>query len=588
MKRIKLLDKSLASKIAAGEVVERPESVLKELLENSIDAGASAISVTIAEGGKRLIRVVDNGSGISREDAHLAFARHATSKIESEEDLERIMTMGFRGEALASISTVSVVTLRTRRPGEVEGTRVVVEGGGEPLVTSDGCPEGTSVEVRDLFYNTPARLKFMRGAESEYGRILDTFRKIALINPDKRMRIVHGSGRPLEALPGTLRQRISDLFGLEIGEKLMEVETPDLKGFVGAIDLSYPTARHMHTFVNGRWVRDRSVNRAIIEGYGGLLGGRYPFAVLDLKVPPEDVDVNIHPAKSEVRFRNLSFVYDLVRFGVRDSLSSKARPASGETAEDRAGYRKAFTYKKQEWQGRAEALNEPAASYAASERPVQLGLAQDTGETEGVKNPEFLSLEVIGQLWGEFIVAQGAEDGGAAYLIDQHGAAERCAFEALKKRLASGSVRSQALLLPERIETTPGEKETVLKALEYLSEMGFELMPFGPSVKAGGETFLLKSVPDLLAGRSSASLIKDMAEELSSQGGSSRAEERIESVLMRIACHSVIRGPRPLRKEEAQALLKDLASVDFAGHCPHGRPVVKRLSRKEIESFFGR
>lgn len=585
MRRIRLLDKSLASKIAAGEVVERPESVLKELLENSIDAGASVISVNVAEGGKRLIRIVDNGCGISREDASLVFARHATSKIESEEDLERIMTMGFRGEALASISAVSIVTLRTRRPGEVEGTRVVVEGGGEPAITSDGCPEGTSIEVKDLFYNTPARLKFMRGAESEYGRILDTFKKIALINPDKRMRIVHGSGRPLEALPGSLRQRIADLFGPEIGEKLVEVETSDLTGFVGAVDLSYPTARHIHTFVNGRWVRDRSINRAILEGYGGLLGGRYPFAVLDLKIPPEDVDVNIHPSKSEVRFRNLGYVYDLVRFGIRDALS--ARPASGNSPIERAGYRKAFTPAGRGWQGRAATLNEPAASYEPSERPVQLGLSEVTENTGDVKNPEFLNLEVIGQLWGEFIVAQGPES-GEAYLIDQHGAAERCAFEALKKRLDSGSIRSQALLLPERIETTPGEKEMILKSLEYLSEMGFEVMPFGPSTKAGGETFLLKSVPDLLAGRSSASLIKDMAEELSFHGGSRMAEERVESVLMRIACHSVIRGPRPLRKEEAQALLKEMAAIDFAGHCPHGRPVVKRLSRREIESFFGR
>lgn len=582
MKRIRLLDKSLASKIAAGEVVERPESVLKELLENSIDAGATVISVTVAEGGKRLIRVVDNGSGISREDASLAFARHATSKIESEEDLERIMTMGFRGEALASISAVSTVTLRTRRPGEVEGTMVEVEGGGEPVVTSDGCPEGTSIEVKDLFYNTPARLKFMRGAESEYGRILDTFKRISLINPDKRMRIVHGSGRPLDALPGTLRQRISDLFGPDVAGKLVEVETPDLSGFVGPVDLSYPTARHIHTFVNGRWVRDRSVNRAILEGYGGLLGGRYPFAVLDLRVPPEDVDVNIHPSKCEVRFRNQSYVYDLVRFAVRDALS--ARPfGSGIHG---AASREAVSYAGLERQGKAPALNESGAMYL--ERPVQLGFSETKEDIEGVRNPGFLDLEVIGQLWGEFIVAQSPEDGGEAYLIDQHGAAERCAFEALKKRLASGPIRNQALLLPERIETSPGEKETLLRALDSLSELGFELMPFGPSVKSGGETFLLKSVPDLLAGRSSASLIKDLAEELSFHGGSRKTEERVESALMRIACHSVIRGPRPLRKEEAQALLKEMARIDFAGHCPHGRPVVKRLSRREIESFFGR
>ena len=202
MSRIHILDKSLASKIAAGEVVERPESVLKELLENSIDAGATSITVHVIEGGKRLIRVVDNGAGIAKEDAPLAFLRHATSKISTEDDLERIMTMGFRGEALASISAVSRVTLRTKRPGEISGTSVVIEGGSEPVITDDGCPEGTSIEIKDLFYNTPARLKFLRGAEAEYGRILEIFKKIALVNPDKRFRIIHGSGRPLDAMPG--------------------------------------------------------------------------------------------------------------------------------------------------------------------------------------------------------------------------------------------------------------------------------------------------------------------------------------------------------------------------------------------------
>lgn len=582
MSRIRILDKSLASKIAAGEVVERPESVLKELLENSLDAGATTITVHIIEGGKRLIKVVDNGSGISKEDAPLAFLRHATSKISTEDDLERIVTMGFRGEALASISAVSRVTLRTKKPGEISGTSVEIEGGGDPFVTDDGCPEGTSIEIKDLFYNTPARLKFLRGAEAEYGRILEIFKKIALINPDRRFRMTHGSGRTLDAVPGTLKERIADLFGVD-GKQLVEISTPDLKGFVGSHDLTYPTPKYVHTYVNGRWVRDRSINRAILEGFGSLVDpGRHPFVVLDLTVPPEDVDVNIHPTKSEVRFKNTRYVYDLVKYAVRGALTnSSARPASCDAPQQ---YRSAP-------QAVRPYLAEASGIYGkpdTSATPCRSPEFEFTATDGATKNPEFLRLDIIGQLWGEFLVAETPEKDGIAYIIDQHGAAERCAFEKLKERFATGSVRSQALLLPERFETTPDEKEEVMKALPRLTDMGFEIVPFGPSLKSGGETFLVKSVPDLLSSRASAGLVRDLAHELSAYGGSGRLDEKIEAALMRIACHSVVRGPRPLTREEGLALLKDLSKVDFAGHCPHGRPVVKKISRAELEAAFKR
>lgn len=582
MPSIHLLDSTLASKIAAGEVVERPESVIKELLENSIDAGATSIAVHIIEGGKRLIKVTDNGCGMSREDAPLAFLRHATSKISTEDDLERITTMGFRGEALASISAISRVTLRTRRHGELAGTSVVIEGGTPPVVTDDGSPEGTTIEIKDLFYNTPARLKFLRGAETEYGRILDIFKRIALVNPGRRFRISHGSGRPLDVLPGDLKERITALFGVD-GKDLVEVATPDLAGFVGGIEASYPSARHLYTFVNGRPVRDRSINRAIMEGYGQFLDpGRYPFAALDLKIPPEDVDVNIHPAKSEVRFRNTRFVYDLVRFAVRGALTAAStrsvsyeRPHSGRP------------------EAQAPFLAETGNRYAPmpGARPIEPapGLQSFSfDEPEDAKTPELLGLIVTGQLWGEFIVAHSPEKDGFVYIIDQHGAAERCAFEALKASYASRSAESQALLLPERFETTPDEKAEVMEAMPALSRMGFEVVPFGPSIKAGGETFLVKSVPALLSSRPSAHLVRDLAHELSSFAGSSRIDEKIDSVLMRIACHSVVRGTRPLSKEEGLSLLRELSRVDFAGHCPHGRPVVRKISRAELEAMFKR
>lgn len=575
--RIKVLDSLLASKIAAGEVIERPASIIKELLENSLDAGATSISVHAAEGGKRLIRVADNGEGIAREDAPFAFLRHATSKISKEEDLDAIRTMGFRGEALASIAAVSMVHLRSRRPGEAAGTSLVIEGGGEPVITDDGCPEGTSIEVKDLFYNTPARLKFLRSTESEFGRILDIFKRIALINPGVRFRLIHGSSKAVEAPAGALRDRIRDLFAGDVVKNLIEVKTPHLCGYIGTHELTYPTAKGLFLYVNGRSIRDKGINRAIMDGYGTLVGhGRYPFAVLDLKTPPEDVDVNIHPAKSEVRFKNPKFIYDIFKTSIKSSLGA------GSFRREAVSYAAVFQGGNS-FAGEAS-FPSPNPSSHGSGRP---SLDFQT-RSEDVKSPEFLDMEPVGQLWGEFLIAQSAKNNGEFFLIDQHGAAERSAFERLKKNFHSNGAGGQMLLIPERIETTPEEREAVNAAIPHLKKIGFDLMAFGPSIKEGGETFLIKSVPDILSSSGSAKLVKDIAEEITGFGGSSSLEERIEAALMRIACHSVIRGRRTLSREEAGALLKELSGVDFASHCPHGRPVVKRFTRSEVESMFKR
>ncbi|MBI5492525.1 MAG: DNA mismatch repair endonuclease MutL [Deltaproteobacteria bacterium] len=576
-RKIHILDPTLASKIAAGEVVDRPASAVKELIENSIDAGATAISVYITEGGKRLIRVVDNGEGISKEDAPLAFYRHATSKISKEEDLDRISTMGFRGEALASIAAVAKVVLKTRRPGEIAGTCVTIDGGSPPEVSDDGCPEGTSIEVKDLFYNTPARLKFLRSPESEFARIADIFKTLALANPSIRFRLVHGSSRPVEAPPGTLKERIADLFGADVAKKVVEVRGPHINGYIGSHELSYPNSKALHTFVNGRAVRDKAVNHAIIEGYGAIIDGRYPFAALDLKTPPEDVDVNIHPTKSEVRFKNPRFVYDTVKAAVRGAFASGPLPGKIDRADSNGPFaRRGFAPSPFQPSQRAAEIN---AGYAVRTGP----LVFDEGLKEA-KNPELASLEPVGQLWGEFLVAQGED---FFYIIDQHGAAERIAFERLKERYYGGGVRGQMLLIPERVETTPEERDYLTATLDSLGRLGFEVEDFGPSPSLGGQTFMIKSVPDILSSRDASALIKAVSKDLSG-AGTVGAEESIEEALMRIACHSVIRGQRTLTREEARALLKSLADVDFAGHCPHGRPVVKRLSKEEVEEMFKR
>lgn len=630
MGKVKILPETLSIKIAAGEVVERPASVVKELMENSMDAGATAISVTVEEGGKRLIRVEDNGCGLSRDDASLAILRHATSKVATEEDLHKVTTMGFRGEALPSIASVSRLTIKTKPKGEVAGTRVTVEGGGEPEVSDQGCPEGTMVEVRDIFYNTPARGKFLRTATTEYGRILDTFKRIAIARPRIRFSMVHGaSGRSIEKRAGGLRECVADIFGRSILKELGEVSvvvdsSTSVTGLVGNPALSYPTVKWLFTYVNGRWIRDRGINRAIQDAYSGTIeGGRYPFAIINLKVPLEEVDVNVHPAKTEVRFRRPHFAFDVVKAAVREAIGSgslsfgkggkgpdaAAAPSiahspgacpgaggggvvgeAGEAGESKgASVTGARPWPHIKPNERAPfKAQEVGTPYREEPSAPRLEFTPPTPEDEGVLNPEFLGLEMVGHLWGEFIVAE-SPSGREFYLIDQHGASERTRFERLKEQFYKGSkIGSQYLLVPERVETTPEESVIIKGAEEVLTRLGFEVIPFGPSTKKGGETFVIKAAPDILEGRGLGRLVEDLLEELSELNRSSKIEERIEEVLMTIACHSVVRGRRALTNEEARALFSELSRCDLAGHCPHGRPVVRRFTREEVEVMFKR
>ncbi len=577
--RIRILDSTVVSKIAAGEVVERPASVVKELVENSIDAGAVSVTVTVRGGGRRLIRVVDDGEGMSKRDALLCLTRHATSKIEDERSLDSITTMGFRGEALWSISAVSRLVLRTRPRGDMTGTMVTVEGGIRRKVVDTGSPEGTTVEVRDLFYNVPARRKFLRSESTELGRIVDVVRRIALVHPDRSFRLFHGTKILIDAPRGDRMQRMSDLFGYHIKERLIPIEGDGIYGFVGLPEYSFPTTRSIYIYVNNRPISDRGINRAIISGFGSILEeGRYPFVFLNLLIPPGDVDVNVHPQKSEVRFRYPGTVFSLVTSSIRSALSqrgpvyTKPRVPEGVLSVNEGG----------------ETFSLPVARDEREHRTLQVLEKGTEKEDNGILNPEFLRVDVVGQLWGEFLLVQ-SEEGDVFYIIDQHGAAERIAFERLKKAYYSGrDIERQFLLLPERVETTPDERDCLERVLPILERLGFEIVPFGPSSGCGGETFIVKAVPSILGGRRCGGLVKDLAEELAGTGMSSRVDDSVDEVFMRIACHSVVRGRRVLSKEEIRALLKDLAGIDLAGYCPHGRPIVKRFTRKEIEGFFKR
>ncbi len=616
--KIKLMDELLSSKIAAGEVVERPASVVKELIENSIDAGAKAITVEIGEGGRRLIKVSDDGSGMSKADAIMAFSRHATSKVYAEEDLNNINTMGFRGEALSSIAAVARVTLVSRdidAPYDAPGVRVYVEGGGKPMVTGDSHPRGTVVEVCDLFYNTPGRCKFMRTARTEYGRILDIVKKIAVAHPTIKMTLYNGSTTALGAGRGTLKERIFDLFGADIAGELSEIKGDAyqergfvVKGFVSKPTLNYSNANHIYLYINGRLIKDRTITRAVIDGYCGTLQGagrRYPFVVLDLMMPVQEVDQNVHPAKTEVRFKDNSFIYHLIKGAVRKTVAGEGTSLPDEVFDprtpppyDNAGGVKIETPKtplhlvgsrageaSPEWNPNTSKLGFSAQEQEIEEKRIS-GEFGFKGPIQALINPDLAEMDIVGQLWGEFLIVQRSED---FFVIDQHGAAERVRYEELRKDYFRGiDISSQYLLIPERIETTPEESEAVRESMAHLKRMGFDLEPFGPSSRFGGETFLIKAVPEILAGRSSAALVKELAEELASIGGSQKVEAMIEAALMRVACHSVIRGPRGLSDKEARALLSQISGVDFSGYCPHGRPVVKKFTRAEIEGVFKR
>lgn len=588
--RIKVLDGLVASKIAAGEVIERPASVVKELLENALDSGATALTLRIKEGGRALIAVVDNGCGISSHDAPLTILRHATSKIGAEEDLLRIRTLGFRGEALASIAAVSRLAITTREFGAVEGVSLTVEGGGAPLITPAGCNEGTVVEVRELFFNTPVRLKFLRSAATESGRIMEVFKTLALINPAVRFSMKRDAGRDLVLPACTLKERLMTLSGISADKEpqLIPITSPHLEGYIATPELSYATGRSLYTYLNGRPIKDRSVGRAILDGYGRLLPGpRYPLALINLTLPPSDVDLNIHPAKTEVRFKNPGAVYSLVRDAIRKVLAAEASgmtPAvfygDGADAEGSASVMRETAGRV--WEGGGGARRRAPESRAGGLFTPEY--AKD------VKNPEFLGLRVLGQVWEEFLLAESAGGGGEEgifYVIDQHGAEERGAYERIKKDFYSGGVQSQLLLIPERIEAGAEESEALTGVRESLYRLGFELTPFGPSA-GGGQTFLIKSIPQILPPMETGPMIKALAAEISTEGGSALVEDVLEKALMTIACHSVIRGTRRLSTEEAEEVLRGLASMDFAGYCPHGRPVVRRFLRKEIEGFFKR
>jgi len=571
----------MASRIAAGEVVERPASVVKELVENSLDAGASEIFISIEKSGTALIRVIDNGEGMEPEDLALAVERHATSKLKEDEDLFRIATLGFRGEALPSIGSIAKMDIVSRPQGAASGQRVRVEGGRKDEIRAAPSSQGTTIEIRDIFFNTPARRKFLKSPATELSHICDVVNRLALANPKVHFRLQH-DGRTVADFVAVseYKDRLQQVLGREVAKGLTPFEwhqtdtaTLSVHGYLSSAPTSFPNARHLYTFVNNRYVRDKILTHAVLQGYDTLLmKGQYPAVILFLDIPFIEVDVNVHPAKYEVRFRRQSDVHDAVFRAIHQALRAEAKAPSAQAGPSPltifTGVRDApLRYPV----AAATGYFDPAQSREVFIVPPPAGLVPQSGF--------FSSLTILGQILGCYLVC--ASNQGLA-LIDQHAAHERVAFEKLRHQLDDGKVATQSLLIPQSVELSAGEMMLVERKLDVLERFGFSLVPFGPGAYA------ITTAPALLPEGDYSQLVRQMVAELAEVDTSARLRQRLEERLATMACHSVIRANRKLESDEMRALLRELDQIEFATQCPHGRPVLLEFSRDELERMFKR
>jgi len=594
--KITILPDELTQKIAAGEVIERPASIVKELLENALDAGATEITVEIRKGGKEFIRVMDNGEGMGRRDASLAFERHATSKIASFDDLYRVRTFGFRGEALPSVAAVSRVELLTKQGESPAGTRVVVEAGKVKSVSDTGCPAGTSVSVSRIFDNVPVRKKFLKQDATEQGHCVDVISRIALAHPGVRFSVLAGGKRLLD-VPGAAdpRDRISFILGQDLRDSLIPVKKEKknmtVSGFVSTPEQTRANARNMFFYVNKRYVRDPVVSHAVMSAYRGLIESkRYPAVMLFVDVAAEEVDVNVHPTKMEIRFRNPGEVHDIVTEAVAEPLAKlspragtaeSVRGSPGEVVEKfKAGVSEAMKRYRVST-GREKAIFRPLRKEENTlNREVETAGTEllQGGEPPDVRIP-FSDLRYVGQAGGTYLFF---EHEGGVVVIDQHAAHERILFEELKRRAAGETPVSQRLLMPEVVSFPPRDYSSVMACMDSLRETGFDAEPFG------GHSVVVKAVPAILAHVHPGTLFRDLADEMSERGKAEGLEELKERVLTFMACRGAVKASQDLSLPEVEELLRKLDEVPFSSSCPHGRPVFTQLTFQELEKLFRR
>jgi DNA mismatch repair protein MutL len=541
---IKILPDLLVNKIAAGEVVERPASVVKELIENSLDAGASDISVDIEQAGKRLIRITDDGSGMSKDDAQTAFLRHATSKISIEADLETIMTMGFRGEALASIASVSQVRLQSCLQGASSGVVVDIEGGSFRNVSDAAVPPGTSLEIAHLFYNTPARLKFLKSPATEFSHIISTVSHLSVAHPEIRFRLTHNKKMILD-LPtaSNLKERVFQIYGDEIAENLTPFsggrDSVVLAGLLSRPAYTRADRTYQDFFVNGRYIKNTSLTHALYSAYSDMLmRDRHPLAFVFLQIDPSLVDVNVHPAKSEVRFRNQSQIHDLVRDVVRDGL----RGAGGATAVSTRidGVREAiadYVQNAEFGMRNSEYRSEQGRFTSSSLFTTSSPLLEADLDNSAFRIPHSELFFPLAQIHDSFIIAQSRE--GMA-IIDQHAAHERVLFEKLQDQYSAGDVIGQHLLIPVQVELGTAEQAVIAEHLPELDRLGFAVEDYGNG------TFMIKTVPSLLAGADPKQLFLDILDEFRAQGHSRQMDKLRDDLFSVMACHPAIKVNRHL------------------------------------------
>lgn len=641
MPTIQQLSPSVVNKIAAGEVIERPASVLKELLENSVDAGATRIDVSLEKGGSEVIRVSDNGCGIAAEELPLSVASHATSKIRSADDLFSVVTLGFRGEALASIAEVSRLVVRSRARDAEIGAELEVVGGATSQVAPIGCPVGTTIEVRNLFFNTPVRHKFMRSPQTEMGHSIEAVTRLALAHPHVHFTLTH-NGRAVHELPpvADIRGRISAFFGDELANDLIEIRSTNdgvtLSGYVANPMHSRATGRMQYLFLNGRAIRDRALQHALSEAYRGLLlTGRQPICFLRLDMPAELVDVNVHPTKQEVRFQDSGRLYSLLlgtlrtKFLTTDLQARGATPAtvassSRETDLASSGASELVNWAKEQL-GRQSV--EPSAMWSAAETRVVSGGVVAGDEHEPLRlhrldEPAYRQFD-IGRSVGEIGISAERGEGGVGetdtaergrgrpgslgslgagaqnalqvhnrYLvvetdagievIDQHALHERILYEQIREKVLAGALESQKLLVPEPVDLTATEAAAALEHADLLAQLGVEVQPFG------GETVLVSSYPAMLANLSPAEVLRELVEKLLSGGRQPDARDLVDELLHMIACKAAVKFGDRLSGEEVEALLSQRHLAQDQHHCPHGRPTALVFTREDLDRQFKR
>jgi DNA mismatch repair protein MutL len=603
-RRIQILPEHLANKIAAGEVIQRPESVVKELVENSLDAGARSVSVVIKDGGKTLIQVADDGGGMDEQDAVVAFLRHATSKIGSYEDLEAIRTYGFRGEALASIAAVAQVTMKTRRADDDAAIVVQIDGGGEPRLSREARTQGTSITVQNLFFNVPARRKFLKGANTEFRHIYDVMQRAALSRPDVGFKFVSDDDTILDVRPTTLEDRLLDIFGQRLMESVLWIEEENellrVSGYIGKPAFGQKTRTNQFLFLNRRFIVNRNINHAIYTAYEHLLiKGTFPFFVVFLDIDPHRVDVNVHPSKMEAKFEDEQMLYRFMSALVRKVLSTgMAFPAASVTqpsADSSMGLR--FTQRQHAWPGGAgvdtrtgEILPSSADELRRRDggwfvekllghqhnqdvpsptSPLALGTRLEGGE---------VSSSLIWQLHRKYIMLQ--IDNGVM-IVDQHVAHERILYERVLERMNNNSRSSQQVLFPKTLELTPGDFSLVEELTPHLEQLGYQVKPFGRN------TVLVEGVPPDIGDGDETKIFADIIGEYKENQQHGQLDRR-DNIAKSFACKAAIKAGDPLGETEMRSLVEQLFSTSMPYVCPHGRPIVLKIPLEELDRRFGR